>query len=124
LGLACVRFDHVQLFYNVALKFDATFGVLILSRRRRVLSAAAIGSRCASSHPPAAPAKAQVPTSPTVEKSAAQSVAITAEIERMQADVMRRLPVAVSAAPAAAEKARGTDRRVAAEHTSLSHVQI
>ena len=28
-GLACVRFDHVQLLYNSALKFDATFSVLV-----------------------------------------------------------------------------------------------
>ena len=28
-GLACVRFDHVQLRHNVALKFDATFSVLV-----------------------------------------------------------------------------------------------
>jgi hypothetical protein len=28
-GLACVFFDHVQLRYNVALKFDATFSVLV-----------------------------------------------------------------------------------------------
>ena len=28
-GLACVCFDHVQLRYNVALKFDATFNVLV-----------------------------------------------------------------------------------------------
>ena len=28
-GLACLRFDHVQLFYNAALKFDATFSVLV-----------------------------------------------------------------------------------------------
>jgi hypothetical protein len=27
-GLAYVRFDHVQLLYNAALKFDATFNVL------------------------------------------------------------------------------------------------
>jgi hypothetical protein len=29
-GLACVFFDHVQLRYNVALKFDATFNVIAL----------------------------------------------------------------------------------------------
>jgi hypothetical protein len=28
-GLAYVRFDHVQLLYNAALKFDATFNVLV-----------------------------------------------------------------------------------------------
>ena len=26
--LACIRFGHVQLLYNAALKFDATFSVL------------------------------------------------------------------------------------------------
>ena len=30
-GLACVRFDHVQLLYKAALKFDATFNVLVLA---------------------------------------------------------------------------------------------
>ena len=29
-GLGCIRFDHVQLLYNAALIFDATFKVLVL----------------------------------------------------------------------------------------------
>ena len=38
-GLACVCFDHVQLRYNVALKFDATFNVIVFPLD--------VGKRCA-----------------------------------------------------------------------------